>query len=117
MRKVRQYVATLLLVTILGGVISPSLNVYAASNYMPADSASNVIVWSDVADKAGSFTVDGVTFPFFTDNPISTNSYGFNASLEELALGAIPDAATGTPEEYAAKLRDNNDVFPIGTNT
>ena len=37
---------------------------------MPADSASNVIVWSDVADKAGSFTVDGVTFPFFTDNPI-----------------------------------------------
>lgn len=114
MKKVRQRISMLLLLSILGGALCPSLNVLAASDYMPSKNGSNTIVWAPDDDHAGSVTINDVTYPFFSDDKVSPGSYGFGTNLEELGQGYIPGNA-GTPDGYAEQIKQNYpDIIGVG---
>lgn len=105
MRRFKRAIAKVLLLCIVGGVLSPSLDVYAAGSVTmkPAKGTDSTIVWSDDDDVVGSITTGNVTYPFW-NNELSTPA-ALKSSIQDLGAGYEP---TGDPNTYAEVIKNNH---------
>ncbi|MCM1215008.1 MAG: hypothetical protein NC548_10865 [Lachnospiraceae bacterium] len=105
MRKFKRVLANILLLCIVGGALSPTLNVYAAP-------ASTIVDWADTSkpDSPGSFEISGVTYPFWNSSFSSFSISDHSNAPTSLGLPAF----NGTASEYVADVETNTGMSSIG---